>query len=209
MINSFRFLKSRGALGNLKFIGNMFSDINKFFNSIFIMKFSNLRKAGLMRWLGGVGAVCLLAATFNPVFAEETTVHLNVDLRNGGTDTFLLSEKPEITFSGTSCVIICSNINATYDMADITRAYFTEKSSGLNERQGEGVSIDLTDPSTALISGLTPGAPVTLYGIDGTLILTATADGEGFARVPLDNLASDTVYVVSINSTKNIKLYKK
>lgn len=172
------------------------------------MKFNRIRKSVARRCLGALGAVCLLAASV-PAAAETDNVRLNVVLNNGKTDSFFLAEKPEVTFSGTECVISCKNVDAAYDMADIERAYFSTEETSVIEKPGEGVSIDLTDPATAVVRGLEPGSTVTLYGIDGRTVLQVTADNDGTAVVPLDGLAPKSVYVVSINSTKSFKLYKK
>lgn len=174
------------------------------------MNFSNLKKDGIMGWLKPIGAACVIAAAAFPGFAADTSeLCLKVELRNGQTDEFLLAEKPEVTFNGESCVISCGGVDASYDMADILKAYFKEGTNSVEENLAVGISVDLTDPTSAVIGGLTPGAPVTLYGVDGTVFLTVTADSDGVARISLDGLASGSVYVVSVNSTKNFKLYKK
>lgn len=173
------------------------------------MNFSNLKKAGIMGWLKPIGAACVIAAAALPGFAADTSkLCLKVELRNGHIDEFLLAEKPEVSFNGESCVISCKGVDASYDMADIKETSFAESVS-VEENLAGGISVDLTDPTAAVIGGLTPGAPVTLYGVDGTIFLTVTADSDGVARISLDGLASGSVYVVSVNSTKNFKLYKK
>lgn len=164
-------------------------------------------KGGIMGLLRPVGLACLAALAV--VTASAADVTLKVELRNGTTEEFKLADKPVVTFSGESCVISCNAANVTYDMGNVARAYFTDGTSAVDEALSDAFSVDFTNPSEAVVRGIAPGASVALYGLDGTMVLEMQADSDGVARIPLDGLASRTVYVVSINNGKNFKLYKK
>lgn len=176
-----------------------------------IMKFYRLKNAVAAGWMKSFGAACLLAAATLPGFAQSdaSELCLKVELSNGSTEQFLLSEQPKLTFEGNSCVISCKDVDASYDMAQIKRAYFADRTVGVDVTPGEIVSIDLTDPAWAVVRGLEPGAPVALYAVSGITLQAVNADSDGVARISLESLASQSVYVVSINSNNNFKLYKK
>lgn len=174
------------------------------------MKFSNIKGTKLTGRLKAAGAVCLLAVASLPALAAGAAeVRLNVELRDGRTDEYLLAEKPEIKFNGEECVISCKSLDTTYDMADVMQATFADSPNSVDENVADRISINLTNPDLAVVNGVVPGTPVRLYSIDGMLHCTVMADADGSAVIALSDLAPKTVYVVSINSNKNFKLYKK
>lgn len=175
------------------------------------MKFSKpAARAMLSRRLKQIGTACLMTTAVIPaIAADNSDVRLNVELKNGNTDKFYLAEQPELSFNNDECVIKCNGVDVSYDMADIVKSYFSIGDGAIEENLADGIKVDLTDSNTAVVSGLAQGTHVALYGLNGTMILAAQADADGTARISLSELTPGMVYVVSINSKRNFKLYKK
>lgn len=134
---------------------------------------------------------------------------MKVDLIDGTSDQFLLSEKPVITFDGDICRISCESIEAHYELAKVSRTYFSGYSEGSVSLLENEVTIDYLDNTRVQIKGLKSGVPVTLYSLDGTIALSLETPANGIVSFSLEKLTPKSVYILSINSINKFKIYKK
>jgi hypothetical protein len=94
-------------------------------------------------------------------------------------------------------------------MAEVEKTEFKlEKRGGISDVEASGFGIDLTDPTKAVVSGMEPGSWVRLYSIDGSVVASVNAGGDGQAVIELEAL-SPAVYIILTQSNKTFKLYKK
>ena len=132
---------------------------------------------------------------------------LVINLNDGNTACFVLTERPKITFSGDSLCVVSPT--TTIEIARIAVKNFTFEESEDYETSIDtphnDVSITASENSITL-KGLTDGETVTVYGIDGKVIAKATAV-DGCCTIALDNLSSG-IYLININTT-TIKYLKK
>ena len=133
---------------------------------------------------------------------SELVIHLTK-----GTQRFvLLSEQPTITFQGENIVVKTKTTEVTYAMEDVN--YFNYENTSataigeITNDNGLKVSGDHID-----LSGLPAGSKVKVYGVDGQLFITETADENGHTTISLANLATG-VYIVNANNIST-KITKK
>lgn len=144
----------------------------------------------------------------NPDTEGDGLNSITLNLKSGEKVSFLLGDKPIISFDGDQCVIECKDLRTSLDMKDIDFAVM-DKQNGVRPATESRMVIDLSDPSAAVIRELTPGDVVSLYSIDGRLLQKVTAGTDGYAAVGLSEIAKGTVCVISVNDTNNFKLIKK
>lgn len=137
---------------------------------------------------------------------------LIVTLRSGTTAGFALSAKPEVTFSGTDVRFATASETVSYAFGEVKDIKFgTGTVSGINEVTTNDA--DTSRPTTftlrgnALgVQGLPSGSAVSVYGTDGRLATSATADEGGNARLELPASAGKTFIVkTSVTTFKIIK----
>lgn len=154
-------------------------------------------------------AVLALVATFSVAAYAADSYNLVVKLKNGEKSAFLLADKPEVTFTGDQCVIECKTIKSYFKMADIDLADFQYGTSAIEEVNLSDVILDFSDPSKAVVKGLEEGTMVSLYTLDGIAQQACRADSEGEAVFDLNAIPAGSIFIISVNSVKNFKLYKK
>lgn len=139
---------------------------------------------------------------------SDSKFGLTLKLKSGEPVSFLLADKPVISFDGDQCVIECKDFKNILEMKDIDFGSFGEL-TGVESAAAEKMMLDLSNPSAAVVRGLTPGENVALYTIDGRLLQNVAAGNDGCATIELSEIAQGTVCIVSINGTNNFKLIKK
>lgn len=163
----------------------------------------------MLRLLAAVMALSVALPSMAQTQSEDLHEALVVTLRNGSTDIYFLSERPEVVFNGAVCRIESSELSADYQMAEVEKTEFKlEKRGGISDVEASGFGIDLTDPTKAVVSGIEPGSWVRLYSIDGSVVASVNAGGDGQAVIELEAL-SPAVYIILTQSNKTFKLYKK
>lgn len=144
----------------------------------------------------------------NPDSEVDGLKSITLNLKSGEKVSFLLGDKPVISFDGDQCVIECKDLSTSLDMNDIDFAVM-DKQNGVQAATESKMVIDLSDPSAAVIRELTPGDVVSLYTIDGRLLQKVTVGSDGYAAVGLSEIAKGAVCIISVNDTNNFKLIKK
>ncbi len=155
-----------------------------------------------------IPSVCMLIGSLSiPAFAEDTH-QLLISMKNDDKKAFLLAEKPLVTFTDHECVIDCKGFTSYFDMGDIKDIRVSDM-TGVKEINADEVTLDFTDPSTAVVRGVPAGVIVTLYTLDGMMLESVRANDDGCATLNMAAVPPATFCIISINSIKNFKLYKK
>lgn len=160
-------------------------------------------KGIILRWVLGLPA---LAGGVAAAWAQSGVQTLKVQLRNGGSQYFRLSEKPVVTFDGAKCLIASASLSAEYLMADIECAVIVEQSSGVTELERK-VVVDYTDAGNLVLRGLNMGSAVRLADVAGRVLRVVVADSDGCASIDLSS-APKGVYIVSSKEI-TFKVYRK
>ncbi len=148
---------------------------------------------------------------FTPSSADRTedgNYTFNLRFKNGETVSFLLSDQPVISFLNDQCVIECNDFTNAFPINDIDFGSF-EVHSGVGAAVEDLMTLDLTNPASAVIRGLKSCGNAILYSIDGTILQTAVAGADGCVSLDISQIARGKAYIISVNATTNFKLYKK
>ena len=135
----------------------------------------------------------LLCAAASSAFAASNA--LRVELTDGTTSTFVLSEKPKVTFSGSQMNIATADASASFERADVKAMNFTD-ASGIADVKGDSDFLYKYDGETFEA----PGLEISVYSIDGKL------SAGGLDSVSLSDLPSG-VYAVKAGD-RTIKILK-
>lgn len=137
------------------------------------------------------------------IYAAEA---LNMTMKDGEVHSFLLSDKPTITFSGSLLIVTTSdNVKVEYDLYNVKEYSFGSPSSGIND-----IGIDSEtkyDGEKIVFSGVSNANNVKVVSIDGTIHNPETTTANGTVMVNLSSLPSGT-YIVKANNT-TMKIFKR
>ncbi|MBQ6693431.1 MAG: T9SS type A sorting domain-containing protein [Bacteroidaceae bacterium] len=148
----------------------------------------------------------LLFFSVLPCVAEDKNT-LVIHLTDGTSVSFLLAERPRVTFAGDSLRIVSSVAEAALLRSEVRRFEFVADaaSSVVDVPTASGECV--ISKNLLSVSGLNAGATVRLYSLDGRLVCTVCASAEGIATLSTDGLSAG-VYVINFNST-TLKFLKK
>ncbi len=141
---------------------------------------------------------------------EEKNQALIVQLRNGGEDAFVLSEKPVVTFPNNIMLIYCDKFETTYYRSEIMRFYFEDVNSddsrvvGIESIDKDNISFYYVDENNVRITGLKDKTAVSVASLDGKIILNQKCDASGNVTISLDNMPKG-IYVISFGS-RSVKI---
>ncbi len=148
-----------------------------------------------------------LASVATPGVLAETLTHVTVWSNSGETSHFALSEQPVVTFEGNQLVLVSADSRYEFLISDVDKFTFTNPASvELNEIDTATVVISLSGDEIKL-SGLNPGSLVSLYAMDGRVVLTSQADSDGVCIESIASL-SGGIYLIRTES-KTFKILKK
>ncbi|MCM1347889.1 MAG: hypothetical protein NC338_00635 [Firmicutes bacterium] len=129
---------------------------------------------------------------------------LTLHMANGSKTSFVIEEKPHISFSDSKMHIRSNELVTDYDLASVAKFTFDDLSnisSAVSENE-----VRFTYLGTSLsAAGLTPGETVMLATIDGRIALTANAHSDGSLNIDLSHLQPG-IYIVACKSSKNFKI---
>ncbi len=132
--------------------------------------------------------------------------HLTVELKKGSKYSFLLSDKPVITFES-AVLVVNGNEETSYSIEGVKNFHFTEGDQSKAETLSAGdISVVCLDNSTIKILNLEKSSKVMVVNASGVVMSSVAADGEGEATVSLPQAKG--VYVVSV-AGKAFKVIKK
>ena len=129
---------------------------------------------------------------------------LVVELRDGSSATFLLAEKPRVTFAGEQMDIVSLSASMEFNRRDVKNWHFASAPTSIKD-----VTVDAKatlDGNTLIISGIAEDTAITLYTVSGAVVKRSTVIN-GNCTIPLDGLASG-IYLVKYNNT-TFKFLKK
>lgn len=141
-------------------------------------------------------------------YAQIGSSVLLVVLKNGNIHSFLLSEKPEITFAGSDFVISTATTTLRYDRTEIEDFHFADSSVGIEDVKENEMRIIRQNNNIQILGLQSDYKPIRVYNINGILCdrnIELTGD---FVNINLSNLAPNT-YIIKLGNKKSIKIIKK
>lgn len=144
----------------------------------------------------------LLALPIGMLADNQNT--LIVKTKDGAQTTFVLQDKPRVTFEGTDLKVVSEKETVAFALADVLRFEYVKKDA-------LGIDEDVADPTgvsyqggVLVISQLRQGASVAVYTLDGKLLRQLTASHSGTYRLNLSELPTGLYLVKADNVTYKI-----
>lgn len=129
---------------------------------------------------------------------------LVVETKDHVLTTYMLADKPEVSFKETDMHVVSAKGDVTYKLSDVLR--FTYKKldpSGISEQRSDQASIDY-DGGVLIVSGIKAGCSVGVYTMDGKPVQQLNATRTGTYRISLSSLPQGVYLVKADNITYKI-----
>ena len=144
----------------------------------------------------------LLALPIGMLADSQNT--LVVKLKNGAETTFILKDKPNVTFEGTNLKVASDKETVTFALSDVLRFTYVKKdASGIDEAVADPTKVSFEN-DVLVISLLKQGASVNIYSLDGKLLRQLKATHSGTYRLNLSELSKGLYLVKADNVTYKI-----
>ena len=137
---------------------------------------------------------------------NAAATHLTVELKAGNKYSFLLADKPVITFAG-GALVVNGDAETSYSIEGVKNFHFTEgDASGVETLSSGDIRILSLDDATIQVQNLEQKSLVTLVNVSGVVFSSVSADAEGSATVSLPQAKG--VYILTAGG-KSFKVIKK
>lgn len=137
------------------------------------------------------------------IFATEN--YMTVELKNGDLYSFLLADKPVVSYNDAS-LVINSNDKTSYAISDVKNYHFTKSDATSLETVNSFLRIVNIDDKTVEVQNAKPMLQVTLTSTSGVQILSSCAGSDGRVVVKLPE--SKGVYLLSVGD-QSFKVIRK
>ena len=155
-----------------------------------------------------LAVVALIAAVSLPSLAEEKTM-LVVILQGGQQQSYVLADRPKVTFDATNLYITNAAVEDSYEMSKVVKFVFEKgDATGIAPVVAGENRITFVDGENVVLEGLTPATGVSLFDISGHLLGKTSADATGSASVSLSGQSAG-VYIVGVAGGKSYKILKR
>ncbi len=149
-----------------------------------------------------LGCSCMLS------FAEEQNI-LTLVFNDGHKQTYVLADKPKVTFDATTLYVKALEVVDEYAMSDVHKFTFDKgEPDAIAAVAADECRLTYVDGRTVSLEGLTAGCAVRLFDTAGCAVAAAKADAAGFAELSLDGRQAG-VYVLHVEGGRSFKLVRK
>ena len=150
--------------------------------------------------------MCLSYGTFN---CGATVKYMTVELTSGTKYSFLLADKPVVTFQNAD-LVVNGSAETSYAISGVKDYHFTEKdeteATGETLKSVETGCVIFENNGVVFIQKANPSADVLLFNVNGVVLSKTSVDNNGNAELKLPDFAG--VYVLSI-ANQSFKLIRK
>ena len=142
--------------------------------------------------------------------AAKAQSELVVQLADGSTTVYALSQQPVVAFEGDNLVITAGDGNATFARAEVTQFYFQAAGTGIGKATSKGQErlVRFAAPDLIALSGISEDDALRVVTVDGRMAAANIDRAAGTANISLAGLPTG-IYIVQINQTNAIKILKK
>lgn len=154
----------------------------------------------MCRWITALMFAIIPALTYA---ADDTLI---VTYRNNQTFSYVLADRPNVTFDGMQLFVRSDVFDDSHSMSDVKTFTFASFSE-ISEVKADERRIVFTDTKSVSLEGFTEGTAVSVSDMSGCIVLSATVTADGTAIIDLTKL-SVGVYVVAA-AGKSYKILKR
>lgn len=148
--------------------------------------------------------IILLLAIFG--FSTANSQTLVIWQKDGSKVYYSLDEQPKTTFTTEDLVITTNDATINYPLSNIQRYTYESGSLGINDIKTQGIAIS-HHGEDIIVTGLPIGKSISIYSIDGKLLLSRQSDGSNRQTLSLSALPTG-VYIIKAE-TINYKFMKR
>lgn len=120
------------------------------------------------------------------VNSQDVANTLVVRLLSGETNTFLLEERPQLTFDNTDLVITTSKYETRYALTEVGRYFFKYDPTGIDEREYTSHQTISQEGNVVIIKGLNANHTVDVFTPVGVKLATFHPNEKGCVTLSLD-----------------------
>lgn len=139
--------------------------------------------------------------------AEETLPTLEVWTKGGEQITYVLNDRPVVSWSDTDVVITTADLTVSYPLSELWKFTFGMQANAAAALCQETDGQMQMQDGLLRLSGFPANMPIAVYSLDGHVAATATTLTDGTATIRIHTLATG-IYVVKTGSTTH-KIIKK
>ena len=150
--------------------------------------------------------MCLSYGALN---CSATVKYMTVELKSSEKYSFLLADKPVVTFQNGD-LVVNGSAETSYAISGVKDYHFTEKdeteATGETLKSVETGCVIFENNGVVFIQKANPFADVLLFNVNGVVLSKTSVDNNGNAELKLPDFAG--VYVLSI-ANQSFKLIRK
>ena len=150
--------------------------------------------------------MCLSYGALN---CSATVKYMTVELKSSEKYSFLLADKPVVTFQNGD-LVVNGSAETSYAISGVKDYHFTEKdeteATGETLKSVETGCVIFENNGVVFIQKANPSADVLLFNVNGVVLSKTSVDNNGNAELKLPDFAG--VYILSI-ANQSFKLIRK
>ena len=142
--------------------------------------------------------------------AAKGQSELVVQFSDGSTTVYALSQQPVVAFEGVNLVITAGEAKATFARTEVSQFFFRPVGTGIGKLSSGAPErrVRFAAPDLIAVSGIAEGDALRLVTVDGRTAAATIDRAAGIANISLAGLPTG-VYILKINQTNTIKIFKK
>ncbi len=153
-----------------------------------------------------IAVLLLLWSTAQTAFADTANEYLVVHLANGSQVSYVLEEKPVVTYDGPVIHVESAAVSDDHRMSEVAKLTFVKKTDVSEQLAAYEIRI-VVAPESVTVQGLPAGTSLTLADLQGRVLATAAAGATGEATIATGSLPGG-VYIVAATNGHVFKIYK-
>ena len=142
--------------------------------------------------------------------AAKAQSELVVQLADGSTTVYALSQQPVVAFEGDNLVITAGEAEATFARAEVEQFFFRPVGTGIGKVSSGGLErrVRFAAPDLIVVSGIAEDDALRVVAVEGRTAAATIDRAAGIANISLAGLPTG-VYILKTNQTDTIKIFKK
>lgn len=140
------------------------------------------------------------------IYGEGKT--LVIELTNGKTEIYNLSERPVLSMNGSKLKVETNMVETSYERTYITKFYFTDASTGISDSKSTSFVFSQTGDDEFTLSNVSDNLIVTVYDISGKQFNNSVMRIGENVVVSLDSCPKG-IYIIKVGNKQNIKVIRK
>lgn len=162
----------------------------------------------ILRFVRGSVVAAVFACCVAPsAMAEESKEGLVIYKYSGEKVSYILEERPVVTFVNDKLHVETSSVSADHDLTDVDKFSFENVLTGI-ESITEGLCRIYVNNNEVILQGFKPGCTVTMTDMEGRVVVNQVVGGTGEAVIHTGDLGVG-VFVVATSDGKTFKLMNK